>query len=151
MLKLFSFISILLFLFAFSSCSSNSQKQSAEEETEYADCDYNKLEITLYEFGTDKIINSKTTDACLFIQEFQKEMGGVEIKDPDGIMKISYYNESDPKILKFLDVSIKGKDTWRLRANKGHDLFKNEEEGKLTLVFGDRDGLGFKGTIVLTK
>lgn len=155
MLKLFAFSFILLFSLALFSCSSNNrnteEKQDYQEESQSVSCDYNQIEITLYEFGTDKVINTKTKQACFIIQEFQKELGGIEIKDSDEIMKITYYNESNPALLKFLDIAIQGKETWRLRANKGHDLFKNEEDGKLSLIFGDREGLGFKGTIILTK
>lgn len=88
-----------------------------------------------------------------FIKSKPDELGLVEITDSENRLKVSYFIESDPKILRFLNVKFDKNNPVEWRTNKKHDLFIIEKTESLGFIFGDRHSVAgkVKGTIVFTK
>jgi hypothetical protein len=88
-----------------------------------------------------------------FIKSAPDNLGLVEINDPENRLKVSYYVESDPTLIKFLNVKFGQENPTEWRANKGHDLFIVDKTESLGLIFGDRNSVAgkVKGTILFTK
>lgn len=130
----------------------NKQQEKSDQPTiEIENCDYNKVEIKAFEVGTDKLINQKLLEGCFEKEIVDKSLGLVEIKNSSGTVKVSYYIEKDPKILRFLDIKIGEGEASKWRANQGHDLFIIEKGETLNFIFGDRKKSKIKGTIKFMK
>ena len=97
------------------------------------------------------MINQKLLEGCFEKEIVDKSLGLVEIKNSSGTVKVSYYIEKDPKILRFLDIKIGEGEASKWRANQGHDLFIIEKGETLNFIFGDRKKSKIKGTIKFMK
>ncbi len=114
-------------------------------------CDYSSVEINAYEVGTDKLISEKTVNGCFSSDIVDSTLNLVEITNKENSIKISYYIENDPNILRFLNIKIGDDPSSEWRANKGHDLFINKKGDDLYFIFGDRKVSKIKGTITFRK
>lgn len=131
---------------------SNRAKGTTENFTEQnTNCDFNSVQIQAFETGTNKLLDNKNISECFTKQIVDKQLGLVEVKNSDGSIKVSYYIEKDPRVLKFLDIKVGDAEPSRWRANQGHDLFITENENQLNFIFGDRVKSKIKGTITFEK
>ena len=111
-------------------------------------CMYSSAKLVFQEVGTDKVINEGTINGCYTKKLVDQQLKMYEVANETGTFRLTYYEESTPNVLRFLDMHIAGRSTsWR--ANKGHDIFMIEENGKIGFVFGDRKKDMVKGTIQL--
>lgn len=153
MKRLRHFISALLVSVLFTSCSTKGSESNASVDStmqsskEPLHCDFLKADIKMYRVGTDEILGENEVMGCFTITE--GEMGLIEISSEQSNLKIIYYEETDPKALRFLDIIV-GDNASRWRANKGHDLFIMDTSEALNLIFGDREE-SIKGTVKLIK
>ncbi|WP_420581959.1 hypothetical protein [Reichenbachiella sp.] len=113
------------------------------EESTPTECVYNAAIVKAYRVGTDELLDEKTIPGCFVVKT--DEMGFVEISSD--VIKVSYYKETTPNVIKFLDVKFGESEAVRWRANQGHDLFVNETSEELNFVFGDRIKTKIKGSI----
>ncbi len=126
---------------------SSSNNSISTDNSKEENCNYSKLEIKAFQVGTDKLLSEKLLSGCFTKKVVDKSLGLVEVTDNSGTIKISYYIESDPNILRFLDIKLSNAKPSKWRVNKGHDLFMSENESGLNFVFGDRKETKIKGTI----
>jgi len=126
----------------------NSSNSTVEQEK---NCSYSKVEIKAFRVGTDELLDEKLINGCFEKKIVDESLGLVEITNESKTIKVSYYIESDPKVLRFLDVKIGESEPSRWRANQGHDLFIVEKDGDLNFIFGDRKKSKIKGTIKFMK
>jgi hypothetical protein len=113
----------------------------AEKENVSAKCDYSKVTVTAFKYGTQDIIDEKVINAC-FVKK-NLEMGLIEISAEGSPVKVLYYNENP---MKFLNVKLGESDPIQWRKNKGHDIFMLDKNNKLTFLFSDKKLV--KGTVV---
>jgi hypothetical protein len=142
------FLNVLTLLF--NSCGNSNNQSLKDSDTstkQNINCDFNSVQFEAYEVGTDKLLDKKIVSGCFVKKIIDEQLGLVEVKDTEGKIKVTYYIESDPNLLKFLDVKIGDAEPSRWRANKGHDLFILEENNQLNFIFGDRLETKIKGTI----
>lgn len=113
-------------------------------------CTYSKVKINLYENDIQKI--EKQIEGCFTVSQAD-ELGLVEITDKDKRIKVSYFKESDPTILKMLNVKIGEGTPIEWRTKKGHDLFIVQKKDTLGFIFGDRNSVAgkVKGSILYIK
>ncbi|MEM8564937.1 MAG: hypothetical protein AAGF85_00655 [Bacteroidota bacterium] len=117
---------------------------SPELQNEIADqCGYSSIEYTLMKVKSDEVISTKTIQDCFTIK--RGELQSVEVSNADGSFRVLYYDEFPLKFLDILEDSIPSR--WRDRD--GHDLYSNEKDGVITLIFGDRKDKKIKGTLKL--
>lgn len=116
-----------------------------------SDCSFRLVEIKAFKVGTDELLEERTLDGCFKKKVVDQSLGLVEVSNSDGNIKVSYYIEDDPKVLRFLDVKLGEGESSHWRANKGHDLFIIEKDGNLNFIFGDRKRSKIKGTIRFLK
>ena len=112
--------------------------------------DFKNVKITMQ--VNDEPIVDKVFEGN-FTKSKPDELGLVEITDSESRLKVSYYIESDPAILKFLNVKFGQENPTEWRANKGHDLFIVDKPESLGIIFGDRNSVAgkVKGTILFSK
>lgn len=127
----------------------NESTLSKSTTTTSNSCDFRKVDISMYEVGTDKLIENKTVNGCFTKKIIDKALGLVEITD--GVIKVTYYIEKTPNNLRFLNLYVAGGEPSRWRANEGHDIFMNDNNGNLHFIFGDRKVSKTKGTIIFSK
>lgn len=125
----------------FASCTQNNSNKT---------CDYNSVTIKAFEMETDKLLDEKYISNCFNIEKVKGAGGLIEVKDDSSKIKISYYNEKDPNVIKFLNVRFGESDPIEWRANKGHDLFIIKKSNSLGFIFGDKKSK-IKGTIDFKK
>jgi hypothetical protein len=114
-----------------------------------AGCEFSKATITASVVGTNKQIYKKEISDC-----FKRVDDGslVEVKGDktSDKLKVLYYKEADPAVIKMLTISAGGHGTdWR--TSKGHDLFKIDKADTLGFIFGDKVQSKIKGTVMFTK
>lgn len=135
---------LLLILYA---CNSSPENTSQEVSTTVKSCDYKFLEIKAFEVGTDKLLNEVNIEGCYNREEVEGAFGLIEIQDEEKGIKISYFPEEEKNMLRILDIKLGSSDATKWRRNQGHDIFINEKNGSLHLIFGDRIKSKIKGNI----
>lgn len=130
---------IILFAFALimASCSSK------------PDCSYSKIEIKTYRIGNDELLGEKTFDNCFTVTDDNSNL--VEIKNEEAGIALSYYKESNPNELKYLNAKFGDVKTTEFRQKKGHKIELIETENATTIIYHDPTELNLKGTITLYK
>lgn len=84
---------------------------------DYQNCDFKFLDVQAFEVGTDKLLEDHTIQGCFTRKKAKNSFGLVEISDPNKKIKVSYFDEGDPNILKFLDIKIGERETSKWRDN----------------------------------
>jgi hypothetical protein len=111
-------------------------------------CNFNNVQIEMFNIGSNTPIKTVNIEACFEEKMVDKTLQLIEITSKESEFKVSYYKESNPKLLRFLDFDFGTGEPSKWRANKGHDLFifrKNKDE--LNFIFGDKKNSKLKGTI----
>lgn len=112
------------------------------------------------DFQTVKItmqVNDEPVVEKIFTGNFMKsqpdELGLIEITDSKNRIKTSYYEESNPNELKFLNVKFGEAKPGEWRKNKGHLLLKVSKNDSLGFFFQDKNSQAgnVTGTILYTK
>ena len=130
-----------------------------------SNCDFNNVEVKLFETGQDNDIPYKTMnlEGC-YSEVFSKEehvfgeiIQMVEIKDLEDTLStfsIAYYNENKGTLLKFLDVNYGNEEKelddlkrWRSRNKDFLTIIRKDKE--LIFIYGDSKKRKRKGTIKL--
>jgi hypothetical protein len=133
------------------SCGGGSIQSDVKKVEQEKNCSYSKVEIKAFRVGTDELLDEKFIDGCFEKKIVDESLGLVEITNESKTIKVSYYIESNPNVLRFLNVKLGESEPSRWRANEGHDLFIEEKNGDLNFIFGDRKKSKIKGTIKFMK
>lgn len=141
----------VIVFFLFLACGSSNDKKTITTTKSEVSCDYNGVDIKAYQVGTDVLLDEKFISGCFVRKVVDESLGLVEISNEIKSITVSYYIESDPKVLRFLDIKTETGEPSRWRANQGHDLFISETDEELNFIFGDRKESKIKGTIRFTK
>lgn len=110
-------------------------------------CNFNNVQIEMFNIGSNTPIKTVNIEACFEKKMVDKTLQLIEITSKESKFKVSYYKESNPKLLRFLDFDFGTGEPSRWRANKGHDLFILRDNGELNFIFGDKKNSKLKGTI----
>lgn len=126
-----------------------SKKSTQEKDTviKTINCDYNTVEIRGYKTGSDKALSEVTINECFYKKTIDKTLKMVEIANESRNIVVTYYEENQPGILKFLDIKLDEDTPSKWRASKGHNLYYVEKENSLTFIFGDLKKSKVKGSI----
>ena len=113
--------------------------------------DYTKMKITTSVNG-QKVFD-ETIEGSFTKTKVDESLGLVEITEPDNRIKVSYYEESNPNELKFLNIKIGESNLSEWRRNKGHHLIIVPKKDSLGFSFRDKNSAtgDVIGTILYTK
>lgn len=109
-------------------------------------CRFYQAEVSLWKMSTNELIDSKTFNGCFEKNLIDASLSQFEISSSISPFKVIFYEESDPNILKFLDIHSGDNEPSRWRANEGHELFMLTKNDTLNFIFGDKKS-GVKGSI----
>ncbi len=137
----FSVFGLLIFTLA---CS-NKKEQTNQS------CTYSKMLFKHFQIEGNKLINEQVVDGCFTKKLVDEQLGLIEITNKTKTIKVSYYQEEDPTMIRILNFNWADHVTHKWRQKQGHDLYIDQEAGRLNFIFGDRAHTMTKGSITFTQ
>lgn len=112
---------------------------------------FTKLKITTSVNGETVI--EKTIEGNFTKTKIDEALGLIEITEPNNRVKVSYYEESTPNELKFLNIKFGDSKPSEWRKNKGHLLVIAPKKDSLGFFFQDQNSKAgnVRGTLLFTK